>query len=66
MVILRGVEWVAGPGMLGPAFADTALSLTRVFLVVLMGEKGFLVAFVLVESEAAAKPCSSSFVLGVI
>ena len=69
VVGLRDVEGVPGAGRSGrvaPAFADTALSWTWVTWVVLKGEVGVLVGVVLVESEAAAKPWTSSLVRGVV
>ena len=69
--VLVGVDGVSGSGELGgggivaPKSADAAFSLTWWTLLSFGGVVGVLVGDVLVESEAAAKPWTSSFVLGV-
>lgn len=69
VLVLSGVEGVpgrlGGRGIFAPKSGDVALSFEWGMLLLLGGEVGVLVGVVLEESEAAAKPWTSSLVLGV-
>ena len=67
-MVFTGVDVVPEAGRLwplSPTHGDTALSMAGGISLVLGGEVGVLLGDVLVESEAAAKPWTSSLVLGV-